>query len=434
MSMARALVDIAVGNSNGDTLRINLESFDHDHVLAFATGLHQTHRVLKDVTLLGKILRTFPPPKSTNPLLVKGYERLAHSRGAFCDVVDLLANYGGLESFSIQCELSIDVRVHDFVDELARVAQKNTLETLKLQLHGYSFSVIPLTPAFFAALASSKALRVLVISDLRIDDGDGAELVRIVSELPHLECLDLSNNHLLSTGTATQLSAVMRESGVGNHIEEIHLNGCTISLTGASLMLAGLSSAIIGDGGMPSKIALHTLVLGHLHGSLHSADCDLFIKSAVAVSRLCVDLAIGVSMNHRTDYTDLKYIGMANERTRQLFESAPPLRNGQEAGGAGDFAELPNELICAIAERLYPDRSLVQMAWTCGLLRSCVNNYVAYLRTGILDWRIIYREALLAKIEKNASHNDETHHFVGLPSRREREMGPRHKRIRFTWQ
>lgn len=78
----------------------------------------------------------------------------------------------------------------------------------------------------------------------------------------------------------------------------------------------------------------------------------------------------------------------------------PPLGDGQSVGGAGDLvATLPNEVWALVAERVWPERALLELGWTCQLLRACcLTNYVAHLRygPGRGDWRQIYREAWMA--------------------------------------
>ncbi len=62
-------------------------------------------------------------------------------------------------------------------------------------------------------------------------------------------------------------------------------------------------------------------------------------------------------------------------------------------------AALPNEVWALVGERVWPTRQLLELSWTCRLLRSCVlSNYVAALRYGgndFSDWRHHYRQALL---------------------------------------
>lgn len=120
-------------------------------------------------------------------------------------------------------------------------------------------------------------------------------------------------------------------------------------------------------------------------------ECDLLYD--FALSHIDVHVA-------NTNDTPLALSRTANVNTslRALFAHAPPLGTAQYTDGSGGtLAELPNELLCAIAACLYPSRSLIELAHTCRLLRDCVNDYVAWQRTGVLDWRAIYQRAGLGR-------------------------------------
>jgi hypothetical protein len=83
---------------------------------------------------------------------------------------------------------------------------------------------------------------------------------------------------------------------------------------------------------------------------------------------------------------------------RVVNAATPDLGDGQQTNSGGDLAALPNELLCIVAARLWPTRSLLQLGWTCRLLRDCsLNNYVAHQRygAGYGDWRQHYRAAWL---------------------------------------
>jgi hypothetical protein len=77
--------------------------------------------------------------------------------------------------------------------------------------------------------------------------------------------------------------------------------------------------------------------------------------------------------------------------------ATPPLGNGQQLDSGGDLAELPNEVLALVAARLWPARSLLELSWTCQLLRdNAITNYVAHLRYGTrADWRLNLREAYI---------------------------------------
>lgn len=419
MSMLRALVDIAVGDRKRETLRIDLDSFDYEHVHAFTKALHQGHRALKSVTLTGKIHRVFPPPAKNAPLVRNG-ERTGPSRGTFCDVAELLADYGALESFTLYSELSIGVRLATLVSEIERVVRGNSsLGLLSLQLTGHRVEPLPLSSAFIAALGASTALRLLLIRNVNIGDDDGAKLVRAVAALPSLHLIDLRGNSQLHTATANALTDVLCESGIGNHIDTICVSGCSFTSEHVLGMIGALKFVMVeSDKRKRLPMALRTLEIGSFSRSAYPTPDSDPIEAAVPIVYRYIDLELDMEPSFPLQASRYINLCLANEHTRQKFDHAPPLGDGQEAGGAGVFAALPNELICAIAERVYPTRSLIEMAWTCGLLRSCVNNYVAYLRTGVSDWRILYRDAFLSVFKKRQVH------FTGS----------RHKRMRFTWQ
>lgn len=96
----------------------------------------------------------------------------------------------------------------------------------------------------------------------------------------------------------------------------------------------------------------------------------------------------------------LRNIACIDGLSRIINKHTPPLGDGQEVGGAGGLvASLPNEVWALVAERVWPERALLELGWTCRLMRSCcLTNYVAYLRygPGRGDWRQIYREAWMA--------------------------------------
>jgi hypothetical protein len=87
----------------------------------------------------------------------------------------------------------------------------------------------------------------------------------------------------------------------------------------------------------------------------------------------------------------------ANERTREFFESrrTVPLDAGQQLDSGGDLAALPNEMLCKVLAHVYPARTVIELAHSCRLLRDCANNYVAWMRTGASDYRLLYRNVLL---------------------------------------
>jgi hypothetical protein len=72
------------------------------------------------------------------------------------------------------------------------------------------------------------------------------------------------------------------------------------------------------------------------------------------------------------------------------MSTAVPLNDGQQLDSGGDLSLLPNEVLTNIFSKLWPTQSLLQVAWTCQLLRdNCLNNYVALLRYGLKmgDWQ-----------------------------------------------
>lgn len=100
-------------------------------------------------------------------------------------------------------------------------------------------------------------------------------------------------------------------------------------------------------------------------------------------------------------FTDLAFrraLAVTAAVVRIVNAATPDLGDGQQTDSGGDLAALPNELLCIVAARLWPTRSLLQLGWTCRLLRDCsLNNYVAHQRYGVGygDWRQHYRAAWL---------------------------------------
>lgn len=130
----------------------------------------------------------------------------------------------------------------------------------------------------------------------------------------------------------------------------------------------------------------------------HRSAAVLRLQSAIRWHH--VDLREIASIGHeqlperRRAVTDLC---SANERTCEFFESrrTVPLDTGQQLDSGGDLAALPNEMLCKVLAHVYPARTVIELAHSCRLLRDCANNYVAWMRTGASDYRLLYRNVLL---------------------------------------
>lgn len=87
-----------------------------------------------------------------------------------------------------------------------------------------------------------------------------------------------------------------------------------------------------------------------------------------------------------------------NKYVSRLFDKGmAPLGDGQQHNSGGDLAALPNEVLCMVAERLYPTASLLNLSWTCHLLRdNALSSYVAALRIPHSrgDRRFVFRAAI----------------------------------------
>jgi hypothetical protein len=82
-----------------------------------------------------------------------------------------------------------------------------------------------------------------------------------------------------------------------------------------------------------------------------------------------------------------------------ITDATPPLGDGYTA--SGDFDDLPNEMVCEIAMRVWPTRAALEMAHVCQRFRDCVlSNYVVRWRHGpdeegrwgYGDWRLFFRD------------------------------------------
>jgi hypothetical protein len=93
----------------------------------------------------------------------------------------------------------------------------------------------------------------------------------------------------------------------------------------------------------------------------------------------------------------------ANRAVARIINAqTPPLGDGYGTD-SGDWEALPNEMVCAVAERVWPSSAALEMAYVCQRLRDCVlSDYVVRLRmgpddadgyTGFGDWRLLYRAA-----------------------------------------
>jgi hypothetical protein len=79
--------------------------------------------------------------------------------------------------------------------------------------------------------------------------------------------------------------------------------------------------------------------------------------------------------------------------------------SGQQIDSGGDLAQLPNELLAIVAAGLDSPVTLLQLSWTCQLLRdNCISDYVAFLRygDGYRDYRQHYKQAILHIISDKA--------------------------------
>jgi hypothetical protein len=136
-------------------------------------------------------------------------------------------------------------------------------------------------------------------------------------------------------------------------------------------------------------------LLGLSCGSLSEEQSRILLESAVAganLHKLHLDPAlVAGTLRIHLNCCHAMLATHANVRVSELFnEQTPPLGDGQDAGGAGLLAELPNELLVQVAARIWPTRSLFEASHTCRLFRSCaLSNYTAVLRwgPGYGDWR-----------------------------------------------
>lgn len=121
----------------------------------------------------------------------------------------------------------------------------------------------------------------------------------------------------------------------------------------------------------------------------HDAACTLVRRSFA-----CVDMD--------TSQSDLYPLILANASVVRLFKRAPRLGDAQQTDSGGDLAELPNDVLCRVAELMWPSRALMELAWTCRLLRDvALCDYVALHRHGIYDWRAVPREACVDMLAKD---------------------------------
>jgi hypothetical protein len=107
------------------------------------------------------------------------------------------------------------------------------------------------------------------------------------------------------------------------------------------------------------------------------------------------------------DIQSFKYVqqtACGNRDVAQIIDAqTPPLGDGYGTD-SGDWEALPNELVCAVAERVWPPTAALEMAYVCQRFRDCVlSDYVVRLRHGADadgrwgygDWRLFYRDVWL---------------------------------------
>lgn len=378
-------------------MTVNIDYFKADDARRLHAALGSGHRFLKEVCITGKAR---PYVRSTESRA----GRTGHARADF-GVFDALANYSFLRSLRLFFELDDECEMDLVLPRLAQIVASNPLDVLHFEAHVcYDYHFF-LPTGFFVSVISCETLRALIVRNFRLDDESGAALAGAAGTLPRLQMLDISGNPHFGERTADSVVQLIRKSGNGNRIETISVAGCGFGTRGMVLLLEALNAAVYAKPTSPT-VALVGLDVGLLHLTAQSCDSVRGVIESILYRYIGFNLRVSFMLHLFSDETPsrVRAIKDANDDVHAMLRFAPSLADGQEEGGAGAFATLSNEMICAVLERVYPVRSYVEAAWTCRLLRACANNYVAGLRTGVFDWRVPYRDALFEKNYLGVKH------------------------------
>jgi hypothetical protein len=284
---------------------------------------------------------------------------------------------------------------------------------------------------------------------LQLDNTDLHMVLDALRTLKHVSSLKLDGNRVVCGQNMQLLVQFLLEN---EQIQSLELYGCDLgdrevvalcTAIGARRSFRFLdigNNTGIGDVGVAAIAEMLRAPTCHLQRlalwrcSLSAAHCVTIIN-ALALNRSLKSLDIWGNQFNDGLYDQLRVV-MHRNCTLSVFwrsfhidvkmcfsecnmhanniinERTPPLHNGLRTS-SGDFDELPNEMVCAIAERVWPtEAALTSFVHVCARFRDCMlSDYVVKHRHGRCpdtgawtngDWRFFYRRIALDANERNA--------------------------------
>lgn len=258
---------------------------------------------------------------------------------------------------------------------------------------------------------SCRAMRKLDLASCKLSEESLCALA--TSGMPRFTKLDLSHNKIGPRAAAAIGELLERHET----LQELCIWQAQLDDDTAPLILHGathcrsLASLNIGLNGLGMRSATSIAELCKRNASVKHLTVS-FAGDRIRCKDVVLDAALASTTVHKISAEFYNHdrrkvderidAATAANRTldRVFTKDTPALGDGQQEGGAGDLAALPNELLTQIAARVWPTSALLRVGWTCRLMRACaLNNYAAYLRwgPGYGDWRQHAKHVLLEK-------------------------------------
>jgi hypothetical protein len=392
--VVHTIVSIALNDENrGRLLRIDPHQFCGSVVVALGLALSKGSTALKAVSMeSGGVDSSLGMPWRD-------------------DLLGVLARYGKLSKVHLETgdyPFTNSTHCRSYSGDIERLASTNQ-QLQELTVHSTQLAPCRAFDGFLRAAAWA-SLRIIELRRCDMRDAQCAAIIERAAEAPCLLRLDLSNND--DAGGPLSIRAINKAA-----------RGVTSMVYFAMTEVGFDTDALIAicaaqRGNRHRKRFIFTEWLwrdtsdaGRARGrAVYKASAEFVwhnLDFVVCLEPECVGMLDILTKVEADAVHDLE---CSNIRTRELFDdddkqhkgrSTVPLGTGQQIDSGGALAELPNELPCIVASRVWPTRSAIELAHSCRLLRDCVNNYAAWLRLGVSDYRLFYRNA---RFEQQRKH------------------------------